>query len=89
MENSDNVPMQKSEIDRIVDNEREWRLFTLNKIESMELRVAAAEAKLLSKITNIDKELATFKIRVAGFALIFGGVSGAGAEYLKKFFLGI
>lgn len=69
--------MDKTHLDMIADNEREWRQYMIKKVDS-----------LSDKIDHIDRELSTFKIRVFAFASVFGGATGLSADYLKTLFLG-
>lgn len=61
----------------IADNEREWRQYMIRKVDEVS-----------NKVDHIDKELSTFKIRVFGFASVFGGGMGLSAEYIKNIFIG-
>lgn len=65
------------QIELLAKNEREWRQFMIQKIQDVSV-----------KVDHIDKELSSFKIKVFGFASIFGGATGLSAEYIKNFFVG-
>jgi len=62
-------------LDLIVENDREWRQYLVQRIDEVN-----------EKVAQIEKELSTFKIRVFMFASMFGGATGLSAEYLKHLF---
>ena len=41
---------------------------------------------MISKVDSIEKELHTFKIKVLGFAITFGGGAGISASWIKELF---
>ncbi len=71
------MKVDKSDVDRIVANEREWREHIMEQLSDLH-----------DKFNKMDKELATFKIKVFAFAIMFGGVSGFSVEFITGLFKG-
>lgn len=69
--------MDREELAILAENEREWRQYMIRQLDD-----------LSDKVDHIDKELSTFKVKIFTLAIILGGSSGVGADYLKNVFLG-
>jgi len=76
--------VEKSDIDQLAANEREWRAVMLQQIDTLYKKVDMLD----QKITRMDKEMATFKVKVFAFATMFGGGSGYAANLINKLFTG-
>jgi len=69
--------MDKGELDRIVEHDREWRVYLVHKIDALE-----------EKVDKMDKELATFKVKVFSLATVFGGGAGLSMDFITNLFKG-
>jgi uncharacterized protein YaaR (DUF327 family) len=62
-------------IDQIIENEREWRRHTLQKIEELD-----------KKLDQLNKDTLTLKAKTITLASLFGGASALGSDFLANFF---
>lgn len=59
----------------VIKSEQEWRRVLFNEIKDIS-----------EKMDRMDKEMATFKVRVLVFASLFGGASGTLPQVVKSIF---
>ena len=72
----------EAEIDRIIENEREWRKVMLSDIKALKEELDDVK----SSVNNSKLEFTKFKLKVATVASMCGGVAGYAPDALKKLF---
>lgn len=69
--------MNDDKLNIVVENEREWRQYVIQKVDKIE-----------EDVDRIDKALSAFKVRVMSVASVLGGATGFSVDYLKSLFTG-
>lgn len=69
--------MNDDKLKLVVENEREWRRYVIQKVDKIE-----------GDVDRIDKALSAFKVRVMSLASLVGGATGYSVDYLKNLFVG-
>jgi len=73
------------DISRIVDNEREWRKYTLEKIETIFNKIDALDRKYDANMKLIDKDLQGFKYRAGLAIMAVSSATGSGVTFALKY----